>query len=148
MKGSFVLAATEDQLPLVQAMLAAHLAELGGPPDYPYLPRYWQEPGRFVFVIGHGAAEGFALVRRVPESGVHELAEFYVCPESRRRGLGARAVSELLSLFPGPWQLRVGRANAAGLRFWSAVLPRPLVELPGSDAGQLLLGFGAHLDAG
>ena len=144
MTRSSVLAATQDQLPLLQSMLAAHLAELGGPPDYPYLPRYWQEPGRFVFVIGDGAAEGFALVRRVPETGAHELAEFYVRPESRRRGLGARAMSELLSLFPGPWQLRVGRANVGGLRFWKAVLPRPLVELPGSDAGQLLLGFGSH----
>lgn len=53
----------------------------------------------------------------------HCLAEFYVQPSSRRRGLGAALARLTLGGLPGTWELSVLRSNIAALEFWRRVLP-------------------------
>ncbi|WP_253714420.1 hypothetical protein [Serratia marcescens] len=78
--------ATRAQRPLLAVMLSDCLRELGADGDYPYLPLYWREVGRYPYLIlSDRQTAGFALVRCL-DSATVEMAEFYVKPEWRRTG--------------------------------------------------------------
>ncbi|CAK9889964.1 MULTISPECIES: GNAT family N-acetyltransferase [Pseudomonas] len=107
-----------------EAMLAQYLRELDVEGDYPYLSLYWQEPGRFAYLLlVENEIAGFALVRQLQESTAHELAEFYVASAYRLAGVGHAAAQALFDLHRGPWELSVLADNLAGLGFWPKVLP-------------------------
>ena len=56
--------ATRAQRPLLAVMLSDCLRELGADGDYPYLPLYWREVGRYPYLIlSDRQTAGFALVR-------------------------------------------------------------------------------------
>ena len=115
--------ATHAQRPLLAVMLSDCLRELGADGDYPYLPLYWREVGRYPYLIlSDRQTAGFALVRRL-DSATVEMAEFYVKPEWRRTGLGQRAAHALFAQHPGGWSLSVSPDNPRGLAFWRAVRP-------------------------
>lgn len=120
-----------QDLPALKSMLARYLAELAAlegheqPEDYPYLPLYWKEAGRFPFLlVVDGDLAGFALVRRVDdESGRHfQMAEFFVIPRQRRKGVGRRAAVEIFSRFPGRWRVRQQAFNRGARAFWRRVI--------------------------
>jgi predicted acetyltransferase len=128
---------------LIEALLDGYLRELSRHRDvpvgatnaasYPYLDTYWAEPGRHAFIIeSDGQAAGFALVRGPASTGsaVHQLAEFYIKPESRRLGIGRRAMSEIWRRFPGQWELQVHARNSAAAQFWSACAETETGEAP------------------
>jgi predicted acetyltransferase len=104
-------------------MLASHLAELGAAADYPWLDRYWTDANRWPYVACRDEeAVGFALVR-VVNDGQLELAELYVEPAHRRRGVGGVIARELFARHVGAWRVRVLAHNARGLAFWQSMLP-------------------------
>jgi predicted acetyltransferase len=128
-----VLPATKEEMPIVANLFELyahdfsefHSVEPG--PDgrfgYPDLPLYWSEPGRYPFLIRiAGKLAGFALVRRISQTSggnaVWDVAEFFVLRAYRRRGVGKKVAHAVWRQFPGPWQVRVMRANAAAHRFW------------------------------
>jgi predicted acetyltransferase len=82
-------------------------------------------------LVEDGQRIGFALVGHKPfphqsPEVDHCLGEFFVLASHRRRGLGAKAASEVLRRFPGRWELFVLNRNLPAQRFW-----RKLVgELP------------------
>ncbi|MDF3935796.1 GNAT family N-acetyltransferase [Pseudomonas citronellolis] len=123
------------QEPLLAAMLPGYLHELGVDCDlYPYLALYWVEEGRHPYLIRvDGQVAGFALVRRLSEQGLWELAEFYVAGALRRRGVGRSAAWALFAEHPGAWQLNVLTGNRDALAFWLRVVPRGTVPLPVDD---------------
>jgi predicted acetyltransferase len=89
--------ASLSQRPLLAAMLSDCLRELGADGDYPYLPLYWREVGRYPYLmLSDRQTAGFALVRRL-DSATVEMAEFYIKPEWRRNGLGQRAAHSLFA---------------------------------------------------
>jgi predicted acetyltransferase len=93
--------------------------------EYRYLPYYWREDSRFPFLLVHDdEAVGFCLVRRMEErrEPTMQLAEFYVVPQHRRRGLGSMAAGEIWRLFPGAWELQVMLGNPGGLCFWTGLV--------------------------
>lgn len=101
--------------------------------DYPYLDFYWREPDRHPFLLRcDGQTCGFALIRRettgTEESGFHSIAEFYIQPQFRRRGIGLLAVKELLERFPGPWLIQVLIENVSAQKFWQETLSRIVQE--------------------
>lgn len=107
-------------------LLALNLGE-NGRYGYPGLRSYWQEAGRFPFLIREeGALAGFALVKRGPAIGggadVFDMAEFFVARGCRRRGVGAEAAHQVWRRLPGLWEIRVMRANAAALGFWERAI--------------------------
>lgn len=117
--------------PAVESMLAQYLREMAAlegherPEDYPYLPLYWKEAGRFPFLLMVDSdLAGFALVRRVDdESGQHfQMAEFFVIPRQRRKGVGRRAAVEIFSRFPGRWRVRQLESNRGARAFWRRVI--------------------------
>lgn len=94
---------------------------------YPDLPLYWNEPGRYPFLIKvDGKLAGFALIRKLsPMAGsdaIWDMAEFFVLRAYRRRGVGMEAACSLCRQFPGPWQVRVMRTNQTAHRFWQRAI--------------------------
>lgn len=109
---------------VIRKMLSTYLAELEVSQTYPYFELYWSESGRHPLLIStNDQIAGFALVRPQTAAAGRELAEFYVLPEYRRRGIGQTAFRQLMAAFPGQWQVRVSGRNATAQQFWQAVVP-------------------------
>ena len=60
---------------------------------------------------------GFALVRK-SKPDTHVIGEFFIKPESRRIGVGALAVSQIVHSFPGAWEVPFQEENAKAAIFW------------------------------
>ena len=95
--------------------------------SYPYLGHYWHDPQRFPFFVEHkNQIVGLALLRqdKEPATGKQhmDMAEFFILRAHRRCGIGRGAARALFCLFPGPWQVRVMRANQAAYPFWQACI--------------------------
>jgi predicted acetyltransferase len=69
---------------------------------------------------------GFAFVRGL-DGPVRVLNSFFVVRGIRRRGVGLRAVREVLTRHPGPWEIAFQQDNPAAARFW----PRVAEDLAG-----------------
>ena len=144
----------------IESLLDDYLGELSNYRDvsigatssvnYPYLDAYWSEVGRHIFLIQYSEqVVGFAFIRdpSSTESVAHQVTEFYVRPDSRRLGIGRRAVLEIWKLFPGQWELQVHARNTAAVRFWESCIeteangnPQPR-EVKASDGRRLQFNF-------
>lgn len=125
-------AGTRDRQ-LLRTLLDDHLRDLSafGPVDaaYHYFDLYFEDADRSAYVIdvlstGAWTAAGFALVNRHACSGLpvdHAMAEFFILPDIRRKGVGARAASLLFTLHPGVWEVGVISRNVAAWAFWCHV---------------------------
>jgi predicted acetyltransferase len=96
--------------------------------DLPFYA-WWEKADHFPFFIRHrDRLAGFALVRRgsrvTASSDVMDVAEFFVLRGARRLGVGSRAAHAVFRLFPGPWEVRVRKANGPALAFWTRVVER------------------------
>ena len=108
--------------------LFAIKADVDGRFRYGKLPLYWTQPDRrFAFFIRSGQElVGVALATR--ESAINDalehldVAEFFVLPAHRGRGVGRQAASLLWDRLPGPWVVRVSQANVAALPFWRSTV--------------------------
>ena len=123
--------ADSHQKQLIFNLLQPYLQELSRFPDqtpdykdengfyrYPYLEHYWQEDGRFPYLLYcETEIAGFALVRR---DGVHwEMSEFYVKPGFRRRGLAMKCVAGIFEIHNGEWKILYNRRNQPGRELWN-----------------------------
>ena len=119
-----------QEKPLIFDLLQLYMDELSRFPDenpdykdengiyhYPYLDHYWKESERFPYLLlDEGEIAGFALVRL---DGDHwEMAEFYVLPQFRRRGLAMTCVRDIFKRHPGGWKIMHNRHNQAGRALW------------------------------
>ena len=52
------------------------------------------------------------------QSGIRDVAEFFVLRKYRRIGVGRRAARLLFDQFPGQWEVRQLPANTAATAFW------------------------------
>ena len=117
------------QARVIRTMMTPYLDELttGSLTVYPQLSLYWEDADRFPYLIRvSGTDVGFALVRRHVTSGFHEMAEFYVAPEHRRRGCGREAARALFARHPGWWHLQILDRNAGARAFWARVIDAPV----------------------
>jgi predicted acetyltransferase len=132
------LAAVEEA-PIVANLMSLYLFEYSatqqraigddGSFHYASLEAYWTESGCYPFLIrADGHLAGFALVaeRRVfePEQEGHVIAEFFVLPTHRRKGVGAMAATELFDRFPGAWWVGQATWNESAQSFWRSAIGR------------------------
>ena len=155
-----LIAAGSSDTDLINSLLNEYLLELSSYQDvpsgatnsasYPYLDAYWSEPGRHAFIIQRGGhSVGFTLIRdpTSTKSVVYQLAEFYIKPESRRLGIGRRAVHAIWKRFPGQWELQVHTRNSAAVQFWELCLetvtskPPQVREVQGRDGRRIQFHF-------
>lgn len=118
---------------IAHADLADPERKFGDPTAYEYFDLYWIEPDRTPYwVIADGRPTGFVLVNTWSPSGQgcdRAIAEFYIRPELRRRGLGLAAALAAFATHAGVWELQVYRANAEGMDFW----PRAITAAGATD---------------
>lgn len=145
---------TRDQAPVLRNLLELYVHDFSeyvpidlqpsGRFDVPLGDQWWVRDDHFPFFIrSNGKLSGFALARRgsrvnaTPE--VMDVAEFFVVRGARARGVGTTAALALFGRFPGPWEIRIRRANPGALKFWSRVtatrLGRAVVSEPFSSDG-------------
>lgn len=124
--------ATQEDKPRLWTLLQSYLGELsawyGDQPDrtgtypYPWLDSYFTDPDRAaLFLQEGGETAGFALVNRfsaLGESPDHAMAEFFLLPERRRKGLGLAFARELFRQHPGSWEIKYHRGNPAARGLW------------------------------
>lgn len=80
-------------------------------------------PNHEQYLIRSGpATAGLAIVTRgsylTGDPAVTDMAQFFVLRAYRRHRVGERAAIELFRRYPGPWEVRVIRSNAAAQSFW------------------------------
>lgn len=129
--------ASRDEEPIVENLMELYLFEFSavsqrdvmadGRFGYQPLALYWLDPGRYPFLIRvDGKLAGFALVLDAPEEGPIEpgrgMAEFFVLPKYRRRGVGRSAAVALFRMFPGRWWVAEHIDNQPAQAFWRAVI--------------------------
>jgi len=129
--------ATGVEAEAIRSLIKSYLAELysltgeGDPSstEYAYLPSYWSEVGRRAFVVEDQAeVVGFVLIRTPESTGTDdwEVAEFYIRPDARRRGLGVAAALEIWGRHPGSWLIEVSPKNRGAVEFWERAAQRAL----------------------
>jgi predicted acetyltransferase len=131
--------AERDQEPVISNLLELYAHDFSefmdlrlgqdGRFGYPGLALYWQDEGRFPFLITvDRELAGFALVARGSRVGgdplTWDMAEFFVVRKFRRGGVGARAACEVWRRFPGSWEVRVLDVNGPALEFWPSAIRR------------------------
>ena len=103
----------EMLLPYFKETNASHLKTSSGIDKilYPYLDLYWTEENRFaLMILWRNESVGFALVNdfvRCHDFGAQwSIAEFYISPEYRRRGIGKIATHKIFNQWRGKWEIR------------------------------------------
>jgi predicted acetyltransferase len=76
-----------------------------------------------VLIRQDGWPVGFALVRRSPPE-LRTVAEYYLAPAQRRRGLGRAAATLLFDRFGGEWQVATLQRHPLAVRFWRETVRR------------------------
>ena len=84
---------------------------------YPYLDDYWVEDARYPYLLYcDDQFAGFALVRKL--DNYYEMAEFYVLPEFRLRGVGPGCATELFKRHTGMWRIGFNKQNNPSRQLW------------------------------
>ncbi len=88
---------------------------------------YWQDPRCHPFLVRvDGRLGGFAVVDGYShlsgESGIRDIAEFFVLRKYRRIGVGRCAAGLLFERFPGRWEVRQLPGNTAATAFWLSTI--------------------------
>lgn len=94
---------------------------------YAWLDHYGTDPDRDAFLLEiDGDLGGFVLVNQhcVVEdwTPAHSIAEFFVLPRYRHRGVGKRAAHAAFDRFPGRWQVAQDDPNETAQAFWRATI--------------------------
>ena len=88
---------------------------------------YLSNPTTIPFVIlVDGEIAGFVTVDdEVNAAGAkYNIGYFFVARRFRGAGVGTHVVRDLLSRFPGPWQIWHVRENLGAAAFWGRVVPQ------------------------
>jgi predicted acetyltransferase len=76
-----------------------------------------------VLILRDVAPVGFALVQRASPA-LRTVAEYYLAPAQRRRGVGRMAATLLFDRFGGEWQIATLQRDALAVRFWRETVRR------------------------
>ena len=97
---------------------------------FPPLRTYWDEADRWPLLIRlDGRPAGFALINTQSHKGgsvERNMGEFFVARKYRGGGISAEALSQVLALHPGRWEVAVVERNARAKVFW----PRAIAAAP------------------
>jgi predicted acetyltransferase len=91
------------------------------------LSRWFADEGSYpLLILQNERPVGFALVARPPRTQRsqidYRMAEFFIQPQSRRKGLGRLAAQLILRRFSGEWEISEFQSNTGAVAFWRAVV--------------------------
>lgn len=78
------------------------------------------EHDAYVAYGNDGNPAGIAVVGT--REGFYDMAEFYVIPALRKKGLGAKIAAMMFDRYPGSWQVRQIKGADGAYRFWVSVV--------------------------
>ena len=120
--------------PLIRRMLELYYYDMSefegtdlrehGEYGYRYLDNYWNEEGRFPFIVRvDGKLAGFVLVNRYFfMDGVDQsIGEFCILRKYQGKGIGKKAAFSIFDRFPGVWEIRTQIENTRAVNFWHTV---------------------------
>ena len=81
----------------------------------------WRPPNQGFYQFIQGKPIGFAI-RSQTEEGLSDIAEFYILPCYRKKGLGKLLAFAIFDLFPGPWQVRQIPTALDAIAFWRTTI--------------------------
>lgn len=81
----------------------------------------WQPPNKGFYQFIQGKPVGFAI-RGETDDGHSDIAEFYILPCYRKKGVGKQLAFAIFDLFPGPWQVRQIPTATKAIVFWRATI--------------------------
>lgn len=111
----------------LQKMLSSYLTEMNLSTEYPYFDTYWQDDKRLPFFIKQNRKiVGFVLINDFiidnDFQANQSIAEFYVKPDFRRKGIGKNVAMELFKTYQGKWEIRQQINNKNAQLFWTKVI--------------------------
>jgi predicted acetyltransferase len=80
----------------------------------------WKAPNSGFYLFIDNKPAGFAIRGEI--EGRSDVAEFYILPCYRMRGLGKLFAFALFDSFPGPWQVRQLPIAIDAVSFWRSIL--------------------------
>ena len=86
---------------------------------------YWSVAGHYPFIIRvDEKLAGFVLINKQGSSlGIDwHLAEFYIIAKFQGKGIGRQIAHQVLSKFPGVWQVAQTPHNVPAIHFWRSVI--------------------------
>lgn len=91
------------------------------------LGRWFANDGSYpILILQNDKPIGFALVTRPAFPQRHavdyQMAEFFVRPAARRRGIGRSAAELIFRRFAGNWEISELQSNHVAVAFWRAVV--------------------------
>ncbi|MBU1031389.1 GNAT family N-acetyltransferase [Patescibacteria group bacterium] len=95
--------------------------------DYKYFDLYWIEQERIPCLIyAEEKVAGFIFINEYSvleeNKGAKAIAEFFILPEFRNKGIGEKVAFMVFNRFPGKWEITVMKENKAGLKFWDKIV--------------------------
>lgn len=103
----------------------AHLYKDGLFEELPNLNSYWEEVGRFPYLVEYnGKHAGFVLVGEVQETdrNYFSIAEFFIMKKYRRTGLGKIVANHVFNLHKGDWVVTQVEKNIPAQKFWVKII--------------------------
>ena len=86
----------------------------------------WDKPFTVYFAYAGAIPIGFGLVGSAEawtgDATVLDMDEFFVIRRYRRHGVGAALANHIWDQHPGPWLVRVLRANLPAMPFWRGIV--------------------------
>lgn len=80
----------------------------------------WQDPYKGFYQFINETPTGFVVVGIV--EGRFDIAEFYILPCYRKKGLGKTLAYKMFDTFPGLWQVRQIKEATGARLFWRNVI--------------------------
>lgn len=80
----------------------------------------WKSPNNGLFLFLGEKPAGFAIRGEI--EGSSDIAEFYILPCYRKKGLGKRLAFAIFDSVPGPWQVRQIPTATNAIHFWRIVI--------------------------
>jgi predicted acetyltransferase len=112
------------------------LAKDGKYQQYPYFENYWSENNRLPYAVKlNNLVIGFSLVHDITiiESMDWKLAEFFIMPEFRDKGIGTEAAIKTIQSHQGKWEISVLKDNPKAKAFWLHVFKKLSMEYEVTD---------------
>lgn len=81
----------------------------------------WHPPNKGFYQFKESKPVGFVIKVQTKE-GLSDIAEFYILPCYRKKGLGKLFAFAIFDLFPGPWQVRQILSATDAINFWRATI--------------------------
>ncbi|MFK7946994.1 MAG: GNAT family N-acetyltransferase [Saprospiraceae bacterium] len=116
-----------DKKPILRNLLSEYLIEMNLNDDYPYFDNYWIEKNRTPLIIqSNNRIIGFVLINDFilnhDFQADKSIAEFYIKPDFRRKGIGRKVAFQLFKTYQGKWEIRQQLDNQTAQLFWLQVI--------------------------